>query len=123
MGKTVCRVLCQETAFGAHYLLTTRSPRKGERDGVDYHFVDEKFHELKERELWNGRRCMEILCDRPKRWRLRQKIMMLLEIDVQGAAQIHNNSVEGFIFCRPAWRTLRRIMGRGSDTPEAMKNS
>ncbi|MEJ1731313.1 guanylate kinase, partial [Escherichia coli] len=80
--------------------LTTRSPRKGERDGVDYHFVDEnKFYALKEQGAFlewakvHGNFYATLAQEVDG---LRQKDYdVLLEIDVQGAAQIRNSSVEG----------------------------
>lgn len=109
--------------------LTTRSPRKGERDGVDYHFVDEnKFYALKEQGAFlewakvHGNFYATLAQEVDG---LRQKDYdVLLEIDVQGAAQIRNSSVEGvsIFLLPPSMEELwQRIKGRGSDTPEAMK--
>lgn len=131
VGKgTVCQVLCRENRRLVRTTsLTTRSPRKGERDGVDYHFVDEnKFYALKEQGAFlewakvHGNFYATLAQEVDG---LRQKDYdVLLEIDVQGAAQIRNSSVEGvsIFLLPPSMEELwQRIKGRGSDTPEAMK--
>lgn len=131
VGKgTICRLLCQ----GNNHLvrttsLTTRSPRKGEQNGVDYHFVDEKkFYELKNKGAFlewakvHGNFYATLAGEVEE---LRQKEYdVILEIDVQGAAQIRGCTNEGiYIFLLPPSmeELWQRIKGRGSDAPEAMQ--
>ena len=105
---------------------TTRPPRPGETDGVEYHFVSpERFAAMVERgELleWATyagnsygtpaepvRRCLA--AGRPA----------LLEIELQGARQVREalpEAVQVFI-APPSLEALRaRLVGRGSDAPE-----
>ena len=109
---------------------TTRSPRPGERDGVDYHFLGEaEFH--RRREAGEFLECMEVfgrghwygtLLDevRPS---LRRGEWVVLEIDVDGAAaalRVFPDAIT--IFIRPA--TLaeleRRLRSRGTESEEAV---
>lgn len=131
VGKgTVCRVLCQENRnIVSTTSLTTRSPREGERDGVDYHFVDEKkFYELKKQGAFlewakvHGH-FYATLAEEVEE--LRQKEYdVIMEIDVQGAAQIRGSIDEGiYLFLLPPSmeELWQRIKNRGTETPEAMK--
>jgi guanylate kinase len=131
VGKgTICRSLCQgNDQIMCTTSLTTRSPRKGEQDGVDYYFVDEKkFHELKERGSFlewaevHGN-LYATLAQEVERLR-QEECDVILEIDVQGAAQVRRTTAEGiFIFLLPPSmeELWKRIEGRGTDTPEAMQ--
>jgi len=132
VGKgTICRVLCRENPLLVRTTsLTTRSPRKGEEDGVDYHFVSEKkFYELKNQGAFlewakvHGNFYATLAGEVEE---LRQKDYdVIMEIDVQGAAQIRSSSTEGIsiFLLPPSMEELwQRINGRGSDTPEAIKD-
>jgi guanylate kinase len=72
---------------------TTRPPREGERDGVDYHFVDTRDFEKKiadglflEHAVVHGCRYGTLLADVKRETEAGRDV--LLEIDVQGAMQI-----------------------------------
>jgi guanylate kinase len=110
---------------------TTRPPRPGEQDGIDYHFLSaEEFHHRREagdfletaevfgRGHWYGtlNRAVSPSLDQGK-W-------VLLEIDVAGAEQVLRRFPEALtIFIRPD--TLveleRRLRTRGTETEEAVK--
>ena len=106
---------------------TTRPPRPGEQDGRHYHFVDPATFdamiasgELLEWAVVHGhhrygtpRRAVEeaLAAGRPA----------LLEIDLQGARQVRRSMPESrFVFLAPpSWDELvRRLVGRGTETPE-----
>jgi guanylate kinase len=105
---------------------TTRSPRPGERDGVDYHFLsDEEFQrrvdagEFVEHATYSGRRYGTLRSELERR--LRAGHPVVLEIEVQGARQVRGTMPEALqIFIAPPSRdALRtRLVGRGTDDPE-----
>jgi guanylate kinase len=108
---------------------TTRRPRTGEREGLDYHFVSPETFEAMiaagEFAEWaevHGNRYGTALktlsdyraagCD------------VLLDIDCQGAAQLRERCPEGvFIFVLPpSFEELeRRLRGRNTDDPEVIE--
>lgn len=104
---------------------TTRSPRRGEADGKDYHFVGvphfEAMVEKGEFLEWarvhgnlygTSRGAVEPFLDRG--------VDMLLEIDVQGAEQVMERAIGAFgvFLVPPSYGELeRRLKGRGLDEP------
>src|SRR5262245_17396280 len=107
---------------------TTRSPRQGERDGTDYHFVDvptfqsmivgEEFLEWAEvHNRYYGTSKAEVFP------RLEQGIDVLMDIDVQGAERVlarHPDAHSIFIM-PPSYADLaRRLAGRALDDPDAI---
>ena len=108
---------------------TTREPRKGEQNGVNYHFVTTSEFEkmIENSELLEYARVFNNYYGTPKKevFNLLQKgIDVLLEIDVQGAMQIKKIYDEAiFVFViPPSLKELkRRIVGRGSETSESLK--
>jgi guanylate kinase len=102
---------------------TTRPPRPGERDGVDYHFVStDRFAELKEdNEFLEHARVHGNWYATSASW-LKSQVSsgqdVLLEIDWQGAAQVRlliPDSVHIFIL-PPSLKALEdRLVRRGQD--------
>ena len=108
---------------------TTRSPRQGERNGVDYHFVsasdfrrlveDGAFVEHAEYNAENYGTSHEAL-RLPLEERGRD---VLLEIEVQGAAQVRERRPDArFIFLLPPSMEVleARLRGRGTDSDAAV---
>jgi guanylate kinase len=105
---------------------TTRKPRPGEQDGVDYHFLDDGEFERRvragdfvEHATYSGRRYGTLRADLQQR--LARGVPVVLEIEVQGARQIADTMPEAVrIFIAPpsedALRT--RLVGRGTDAPQ-----
>lgn len=102
---------------------TTRDPREGERDGVDYHFLDaaafaERVHagDFVEHAEYSGRRYGTLRSELERRTALGHPVV--LEIEVQGARQVRTampEAVQIFIV-PPSTDTLRqRLVGRGTD--------
>ena len=102
---------------------TTRHPRPGERDGVQYHFVDnDQFDkliangELLEWAVFAGNRYgtpRQAVQDRLDRGE-----PVLLEIDLQGARQVRESMPEAQLvfLAPPGWDELvRRLTGRGTE--------
>ncbi len=124
-GKTtLCNAIVKDfdrIAFSVSY--TTRKPREGEIEGVDYYFVDEKrFKEMIQREEFaewamvhgnlygTAKKTLNDLMER--------NIDVLLDIDVQGAKQIkalYPEAVLVFIM-PPSFEELReRLFKRGAE--------
>jgi guanylate kinase len=108
---------------------TTRSPRPGEHDGTEYHFLTrEQFDalvaadEFVEWAEYSGNRYGTLRSELDRR--LDQGVPVVLEIEVQGARQVRDKMSEAVqVFIAPPSReTLRaRLVGRGTDTPEQVK--
>jgi guanylate kinase len=108
---------------------TTRAPRPGERDGVDYHFLTrEEFDrrvadgEFVEHADYAGRSYGTLRSELEDRVRAGSPV--LLEIEVQGARQVRAampEAVQVFIAppSLPALRT--RLIGRGTDDQEEVE--
>jgi guanylate kinase len=108
---------------------TTRPPRPGERDGVDYHFLsNERFDELLaagqfvEYADYAGRRYGTLRSELDGR--IGRGVPVVLEIEVQGARQVRSampEAVQVFI-APPSLATLReRLLGRGTDEQEEVQ--
>lgn len=109
--------------------VTTRRPRPGERDGVQYHFVeDDEFDklvangELLEHAEFAGNRYgtpRQAVLDR-----LVAGVPVLLEIDLQGARLVRQSMPEAQLvfLAPPSWDELvRRLTGRGTESPEVIE--
>jgi len=105
---------------------TTRPPRPGERDGVDYHFLGgEEFDrrvangEFVEHARYSGHKYGTLRSELERR--MAEAAGLVLEIEVQGARQIRAampETVQVFI-APPSVEALRaRLVGRGTDAPE-----
>ena len=105
---------------------TTRPPRDYERDGVDYHFVDDAGFEAMEQRgellewAWvHGRRYGTPLSS--VRAALEQGRTVMLDIDVQGARQVREKlpgAVLVFILPPSGPELLRRLTGRASESDD-----
>lgn len=107
---------------------TTRAPRPGERDGVHYHFLpaaefDRRIvdKEFVEHASYSGNRYGTLRSELERR--LEDGVPVVLEIEVQGARQVREampDAVQVFI-APPSEEALRtRLVGRGTDSPEAV---
>src|SRR5271154_5491489 len=108
---------------------TTRAPRPGERDGVDYHFLtraqfDEKVaaEDFVEHADYAGRSYGTLRSELADR--VRAGVPVVLEIEVQGARQVRAampEAVQVFI-APPSLAALRtRLIGRGTDDPQEVE--
>lgn len=108
---------------------TTRSPRPGETDGVEYHFTDDAGFdrmiargELLEWAQFSGNRYGTPRA--PVEERLHRGQPVLLEIDLQGARQVRESMPEALqvFLAPPSWEELvRRLTGRGTEPPEVVQ--
>lgn len=129
-GKgTICKALVErDKNLFVSVSATTRAPRKGEIDGVNYHFMTkedffdkvDKGEFLEHAEVFGNyygtlKSNIEELLEAGKN--------VILEIDIQGALSVKGNSNEGiFIFILPpSMEELKnRIVNRGSETKESL---
>ncbi|MBQ1332577.1 MAG: guanylate kinase [Lachnospiraceae bacterium] len=109
---------------------TTRKPRKGEEEGVHYFFVSrERFEDeigagkFIEHAEFNGN-----YYGTPLDWVTAQQEAgknVILEIEVQGALQVKERFPDAVLIfvTPPSMRELvSRLLGRGSETPEDIRN-
>ncbi len=129
VGKgTVCRfIVATHDNIEMSVSATTRPPRPGEVDGVNYHFVDD---EQFERMIELGQLLEWATVHGQHRYGTPQTGVesqrdagktVILEIDVQGARQIRSRLPEAlFIFIAPPSfdELARRLAGRGTETPD-----
>lgn len=108
--------------------VTTRSPRPGEIDGVDYFFVGEtEFQRMvDEGELLEWAEFAGNRYGTPRKFVLdciEQGVTVITDIDIQGAKQIKQTLPEGvFVFLLPPSEAelRRRLQGRGTDSDAAI---
>jgi guanylate kinase len=126
-GKgTICRELLKNNPqIRISISATTRKPRAGEEDGVNYHFITEdKFrHMIDEHEFLEYAVVYDNYYGTPERYvmnNLQNGNDVLLEIDIVGALQIKKKFRDAvFIFILPpSLGELRnRIVNRGTESP------
>ncbi|MFY9302369.1 MAG: guanylate kinase [Atribacterales bacterium] len=125
VGKSTLRKEVMKRCPALKYSIsyTSRAPRRDEKEGVDYYFVDmETFEEMKEKgEFIEWAKVHGNYYGTPRRqveeW-LKEGFDVILEIDVQGAKQVKKNCPDGiFIFIAPpSLKTLeQRLRERNSD--------
>ena len=132
-GKTTIRDRLLAGAGSPGFLfsvsMTTRAPRAGERDGVDYRFVSRTRFEalvdagaMLEQATVHGERYGT---PRDNLERARNAgAHLLLDIDVQGARQVWEavaNVLSIFIVPPTGERIARQLRGRGSENPEQLR--
>lgn len=108
---------------------TTRGPRPGETDGLDYHFLSmERFSELVARgEMLEYAQFDGNLYGTPKEEvdrLLAEGKNVILEIEVQGAMQVKKLRPDAvFVFVAPpSWECLRRrLQKRGTETEPSLR--
>ncbi len=108
---------------------TTRSPRTGETDGVEYHFLDHETFEamtaadefLEWKEVHGNRYGTPRL---PVLRALAENRRMILDIDVQGAAEVFKRLPQsvGIFILAPSLEVLeQRLRKRGTDSEEVIR--
>jgi guanylate kinase len=108
---------------------TTRAPRPGERDGVDYHFLDEAEFarrvaagDFVEHATYSGRHYGTLRDELARR--TAAGVPVVLEIEVEGARQVRAalpGALQVFI-APPSLEALRaRLVGRGTDADEQIE--
>jgi len=131
VGKDVVLKGMREQGYIFHRVVTvtTRSPRPGEVEGVDYRFVSEDQYEammergeLLEHAVVYSRRYG--VPEREIREPLDRGRDAVLRIDVQGAKTIKEKMPQAvliFLTASSMEELKRRLIGRGKDSPEEME--
>ncbi len=131
-GKTtVCRELVAQYGYERSVSATTRAPRAGELDGVDYHFLTrERFLEgVRRGEFLEHSEHFDNLYGTPKgpvERALQQGRTIILEIDINGAQQVMERLPARDRFCifltAPDARELEgRLRNRGTEGEAAVR--
>lgn len=130
-GKTslVRALLGQRPGVELSISFTTRAPRPGEQDGVDYFFIDRaEFERLRDAgEFLEHAEVHGNYYGTSRRWiesRMAQGADILLEIDCQGAHQVLQlfPDAVGVFIAPPSIAELReRLLRRGQDSPEVIE--
>lgn len=108
--------------------VTTRSPRPGEVDGVDYHFVTrERFQELVDARALLEWATYAGHCYGTPREPVTEAVadgrVVLLDIEVQGALQVREHDPDALLvfLVPPSLEELeRRLRGRGTEDDDAV---
>ena len=108
---------------------TTRPPRPGEREGVDYFFVSrERFEEMiRNNELLEHAEFVGNRYGTPKSQvcaRLERGVSVILDIEVQGAAQVKeamSDTVTIFLAPPTLEELERRLRSRGTESDEKIR--
>lgn len=129
VGKgTVSKELVKEYGYSLSISATTRAPRVGERDGVEYFFKSESdFLNLVD---YNGfieyAKYVDHYYGTPRKFvedELDKGHVVILEIEVQGAMKIkeqYPDAVLVFITAPSAKELKERLTGRGTEQPEVI---
>ena len=109
---------------------TTRQPRPGEENGRDYHFVSpEQFLALRDQQPSGFLEWAEVhgnfygTSRQEVEQRLRAGADVILDIDVQGAAQVRANAEPVTVFIAPPSleELERRLRGRGTESEKSLR--
>jgi guanylate kinase len=127
-GTVVAAVRRRHPEVWVSVSTTTRAPRPGETDGVEYHFVDAeefarmvKAGEFVEHAMFAGHAYGTPR--RPLAQRLAAGVPCLLEIELLGARQVRSAMPEArFVFLAPPTfdELRRRLTDRGTEPPEVI---
>lgn len=128
-GTVIKQVLRQKSNVALSVSCTTRAPRPGEQEGVDYYYITkEQFDKMV---ADDGFLEHESFFDNsygtpeePVRRQLAQGIHVILEIDVKGGMNIKRKVPEAelIFIAPPSMEVLRsRLVGRQTETPEQIE--
>lgn len=130
-GKStvVSRVMAGRTDMCFSTSVTTRAPRPGEVDGREYFFIsNERFAQMvAQDELLEHAEYVSHSYGTPRAYveqQLNKGMNVILDIEVQGARQVHEKMPEAvmvFIVPPTLAELERRLVSRGTDTPEAIQ--
>jgi guanylate kinase len=133
VGKSTLVKCLRERIPNLHFSVsaTTRAPRPGEVDGVDYHFVSPaRFQQLIDKgallewaEIHGGLHRSGTLAQ-PVRDATAAGVPVLIEVDLAGARAIKKAMPEAVavFLAPPSWEDLEsRLIGRGTETPEMIR--
>jgi len=128
-GTIIKQVLQRKKDVALSVSCTTRAPRPGEQDGVDYYYVSkEKFREMIEQDAFLE---YESFFDNsygtpeaPVREKLAAGISVILEIDVKGGMNVKKRAADAemIFIAPPSMEILKaRLVGRNTETAEQIE--
>ncbi|WP_211698794.1 guanylate kinase [Mycobacterium spongiae] len=133
VGKTTLVRCLRERIPNLHFSVsaTTRAPRPGEIDGIDYYFVTPtRFQELIDQgellewaEIHGGLHRSGTLAE-PVRAAMAAGVPVLVEVDLAGARAVKKAMPEAItvFVAPPSWADLKvRLIGRGTETEEVIQ--
>ena len=129
-GKsTVCKLVRKILRINLAVSATTRQPRPGEKDGIEYHFLSTEEFEIKVKdneflEYANVHGNYYGTLKKEVEVRLERGENVILEIDVQGGIQVREKYPNAHLifFKTPCNEDLeRRLRGRGTDPEEVVQ--
>lgn len=128
-GSVIKRLFQLRGALYFSVSATTRAPRPGEQDGVDYHFIsEEQFQQwIDQGDFLEYAQFVGHSYGTPKRYvdeAMDRGEDVILDIEVQGAEQIHRLRPEAvrIFLLPPSWEELeRRLTGRGTESAEKVQ--
>jgi guanylate kinase len=133
VGKSTLVRCLRERIPDLHFSVsaTTRAPRPGEVDGIDYHFVSaDRFQQLIDdgsllewAEIHGGLHRSGTLAG-PVRDAVAAGHPVLIEVDLAGARAVKQAMPEAItvFLAPPDWAALEaRLIGRGTETPEVIE--
>ena len=128
-GTIFSRLLASDPSLTFSVSATTRAPRTGEKDGVDYFFItDEKYQELVKRDAFlehatvHGHSYGTLKSQIVEK--LNEGLNVVLDIDPQGAKQVMAQWPDcvSIFLLPPSYETLRkRLYGRNTDASEEIE--
>lgn len=129
-GKgTMLEEILKDKSFALSVSATTRSPREGEKDGVNYHFLTREDFEQRIADgkfIEHAEYCQNLYGTLVSEvdGRLEQGLNVILEIEPQGAMKIREKRPDAvFIFVVPPSinELRRRLKKRGTETDEVIE--
>ncbi|MFM8621155.1 MAG: guanylate kinase [Candidatus Nanopelagicaceae bacterium] len=127
VGKsTITKALADHPDFWVSISATTRSPRMGERDGLDYFYIsDEEFQRrISANEFLEWAEFAGNKYGTPANQvseKLAKGLNVVLEIEIDGARQVRKSSPDAKLvfIAPPSWEELvKRLEGRGTDSDQ-----
>ena len=128
-GTIFSRLLASDPSLTFSVSATTRAPRTGEKDGVDYFFItDEKYQELVKRDAFLEHATVHGHSYGTLKSQIVEKLdkglNVVLDIDPQGAKQVMDQwpGCVSIFLLPPSYETLRkRLYGRNTDASEEIE--
>ena len=129
-GKgTMLEEILKDKSFAVSVSATTRAPREGEKDGVNYHFLSREDFEQRIADgkfIEHAEYCQNLYGTLSSEvdGRLQQGLNVILEIEPQGAMKIREKRPDAiFIFIVPpsVSELRRRLKKRGTETDEVIE--
>ena len=129
-GTVMKRLIQKYDDYALSISVTTRKPREGERDGIEYFFKTKEEVEtmIKNDEFLEYARYVDNYYGTPRFYveeMLAKGKNVILEIEIQGAMQIKAKNPEAVLIfvTPPSFEELRnRLVGRGTETADVIES-